>query len=104
MNTMYAVVAARTREIGTLRAIGFSRRAILLSFVVESAFLALAGGALGCLLASTAHGYSTGTANLQSYSEVATLSASRPGSSLPAWPSPWCWGWRVTLDPRHRNA
>jgi ABC-type lipoprotein release transport system permease subunit len=37
MNTMYAIVAARTREIGTLRALGFSRGAILLSFVVESA-------------------------------------------------------------------
>src|SRR5687768_4601502 len=36
MNTMYAIVAARTREIGTLRALGFSRRAILFSFVVES--------------------------------------------------------------------
>ena len=44
MNTMYAIVAARTREIGTLRALGFSRRAILFSFVVESVFLALVGG------------------------------------------------------------
>lgn len=71
MNTMYAVVAARTREIGTLRAIGFSRASILLSFVAESAALALVGGALGCLLASLAHGYSTSTANVQSFSEVA---------------------------------
>jgi putative ABC transport system permease protein len=71
MNTMYAIVAARTREIGTLRALGFSRPAILLSFVVESAVLALIGGALGCLLAFTVHGYSTGAANLQSFSEVA---------------------------------
>lgn len=39
--------------------------------IVESAFLALAGGGLGCLLAFTVHGYSTGTANLQSFSEVA---------------------------------
>ena len=71
MNTMYRIVASRTREIGTLRAIGFSRRAILVSFVVESALLGLAGGALGCLLASTLHGYSTGTSNLQTFSEVA---------------------------------
>jgi ABC-type antimicrobial peptide transport system permease subunit len=71
MNTMYRIVAARTREIGTLRAIGFSRRAILVSFVVESSLLGLAGGALGCLVASTAHGYSTSTSNLQSLSEVA---------------------------------
>jgi ABC-type antimicrobial peptide transport system permease subunit len=61
MNTMYAVVAARTREIGTLRALGFSRGAILLAFVIESAFLALIGGALGCLLAVPADGLSTAT-------------------------------------------
>jgi putative ABC transport system permease protein len=71
MNTLYAIVAARTREIGTLRALGFSRRAILGSFMVESTALALAGGALGCLLAFGVHGYSTGTANLQSLTEVA---------------------------------
>jgi putative ABC transport system permease protein len=61
MNTMYAVVAARTREIGTLRALGFSRRSILLAFVIESAFLALLGGALGCLLALPANGLTTAT-------------------------------------------
>ncbi len=71
MNTMYRVVASRTREIGALRAIGFSRRAILFSFVVESAVLGVVGGALGCLVASTLHGYSTSTSNLQSFSEVA---------------------------------
>ena len=71
MNTMYRVVASRTREIGTLRAIGFSRRAILASFVAESAVLGLAGGALGCLAALTFNGYSTSTSNLQSFSEVA---------------------------------
>ena len=71
MNTMYRVVAARTREIGTLRAIGFSRSAILFSFVAESAVLGVVGGALGCLAASTLHGYSTSTSNLQSFSEVA---------------------------------
>src|SRR6476620_6147776 len=56
MNTMYAIVAARTREIGTLRALGFSRWAILVSFVIESALLALAGGLLGCLIAIPANG------------------------------------------------
>ena len=71
MNTMYRIVASRTREIGTLRALGFSRRAILVSFVVESALLGLVGGALGCLVASTLHGFSTSTSNLQSFSEVA---------------------------------
>jgi putative ABC transport system permease protein len=71
MNTMYRIVASRTREIGTLRALGFSRRSILFSFVVESALLGLGGGALGCLVASTVHGYSTSTSNLQSISEIA---------------------------------
>lgn len=59
MNTMYAVVAARTREIGTLRALGFSRWAILISFVIESTLLALVGGILGCALAIPANGVSS---------------------------------------------
>jgi ABC-type antimicrobial peptide transport system permease subunit len=71
MNTMYAIVAARTREIGTLRALGFSRRAILFSFVLESVTLALIGGVIGCLLAVPMNGYSTGTGQTQSFSEIA---------------------------------
>lgn len=71
MNTMYAIVAARTREIGTLRALGFRRGAILLSFVIESVFLAAVGGAIGCLLAFPMHGLSTGTGQTQSFSEIA---------------------------------
>ncbi|HMB67764.1 MAG TPA: ABC transporter permease [bacterium] len=71
MNTMYAIVAARTREIGTLRALGFSRRAILASFLIESTVLALVGGALGCLLAFPMNGFSTGTGQTQSFSEIA---------------------------------
>jgi len=71
MNTMNAVVAARTREIGTLRALGFSRRAILFSFVLESTLLALAGGFVGVLLAFPMNGFSTGTGQTQSFSEIA---------------------------------
>jgi ABC-type lipoprotein release transport system permease subunit len=71
MNTMYAIVSARTREIGTLRALGFSRRAILAAFLIESVFLALIGGAAGCLLALPMNGYSTGTGQTQSFSELA---------------------------------
>jgi putative ABC transport system permease protein len=71
MNTMYAIVAARTREIGTLRALGFARRAILFSFVIESVFLALLGGIIGCLLAFPMNGFSTGTGQTQSFSEIA---------------------------------
>jgi ABC-type lipoprotein release transport system permease subunit len=71
MNTMYAIVAARTREIGTLRALGFSRRAILTSFLIESVFLAFIGGVVGCLLAFPMNGFSTGTGQTQSFSEIA---------------------------------
>jgi putative ABC transport system permease protein len=59
MNTMYGIVAARTREIGTLRALGFSRWSILLSFMIESTLLAFAGGVLGCLAAIPANGISS---------------------------------------------
>jgi len=71
INTMYAIVAARTREIGTLRALGFSRRAILTAFLIESVILAAVGGAVGCLLAFPMNGFSTGTGQTQSFSEIA---------------------------------
>ena len=71
MNTMYAAVAYRTREIGTLRALGFSRFTIVLAFIAESTALALAGGIVGCVLALPVHGLSTGTTNFTSFSEVA---------------------------------
>src|SRR2546425_9243035 len=70
MNTMYAIVAARTREIGTLRALGFSRIAILTAFVIESTFLAIVGGALGCVLALPANGISS-AAGGANFAEVA---------------------------------
>lgn len=79
MNTMYAIVAARTREIGTLRALGFSRVAVLLSFMLESAFLAIIGGVLGCLLAFPMHGFSTGTSNIQTFAEIAFAFRITPG-------------------------
>lgn len=65
MNTMYAVVATRTREIGTLRALGFSRSSVLIGFVLEAVLLALAGGLLGCVLSlpSGALSSATGTTN-----------------------------------------
>ncbi|MDO8432546.1 MAG: FtsX-like permease family protein [Candidatus Binatus sp.] len=51
MNTMYTAVARRQREIGVLRAVGFTRRDILGSFVIESAILGIAGGVVGSVLA-----------------------------------------------------
>ena len=70
MNTLYASVGARTREIGTLRVLGFRRRSILLGFLLEGAMLSGIGGVLGCLLALPMHGYSTGTLGWETFSEV----------------------------------
>ena len=71
MNTMYAAVAYRTREIGTLRALGFSRVRIIAAFLAESTALALIGGVIGCILALPVHGLSTGAMNMASFSELA---------------------------------
>jgi putative ABC transport system permease protein len=71
MNTMYASVARRAREIGTLRVLGFSRRGILLSFFVESLLLAFIGGVLGCLLALPLNGVTTGVGSFVTFSEIA---------------------------------
>ncbi|MEI6074951.1 MAG: ABC transporter permease [Verrucomicrobiota bacterium] len=70
MNTMYARVGSRTREIGTLRVLGFRRRTILAGFILEGALLAAIGGILGCLLALPLHGVSTGTMSFNSFSET----------------------------------
>lgn len=70
MNTMYAAVARRTKEIGTLRAVGFSRRSVLFSFVLESVVIALIGGIIGCLIALPVNGITTGTTNFTTFSEI----------------------------------
>lgn len=69
-NTMFGAVASRAREIGTLRAIGFSRRTVLASFLVESLVLCLAGGVLGVLGTLPLNGMTTGTANWSTFSEL----------------------------------
>jgi putative ABC transport system permease protein len=76
MNTMYAAVGARTREIGTLRVLGFRRRVILASFNLEGAILAGIGGVIGCALAlltqwfCVAFGVHFGTLSFNTFSEV----------------------------------
>ena len=70
MNTMYAAVAYRGREIATLRVIGFSRPAVLTSFVLESLLLALLGALAGILLMLPFNGMETGTSNAVTFSEV----------------------------------
>jgi putative ABC transport system permease protein len=70
MNTMYAAVAYRSREIATLRILGFSRPSIITSFVFESVLLALLGAALGLILMLPFNGLTTGTANALTFSET----------------------------------
>ncbi len=70
MNTMYASVGARTREIGTLRVLGFRRRSIVLALLIEGALLALVGGAVGCAIAFGWNGYTTATMGFETFSEI----------------------------------
>lgn len=70
MNTMYASVASRTREVGTLRVIGYSRKSVVACFLIEGACLAAMGGILGCGLARMTDGLSTGTLDFQSFAET----------------------------------
>jgi putative ABC transport system permease protein len=64
-------VARRTREIGTLRVLGFSRAKIMSSFLIESVLLAVIGGIIGCLLVLPLSNMSTGIGNFVTLSEVA---------------------------------
>jgi putative ABC transport system permease protein len=71
LNTMYSAVAARTREISTLRALGFGRGPVVVSILVESVILSLAGGAIGALAAYLLFdGYRASTMNFSSFSQV----------------------------------
>jgi putative ABC transport system permease protein len=71
MNTMYAAVARRTKEIGTLRVLGFGRFSILAAFLLESVSIALIGAVIGILLALPLNFVSTGTSNWVTFSEIA---------------------------------
>lgn len=82
LNTMYAAVGSRTKEIGTLRAMGFSGGAVLLSILVESTLLALLGGAIGCLLALPVRSFTTGTMSFATFSELAFRFRVTPGMLL----------------------
>ena len=72
INTMYSALASRTREIATLRALGFDRTPVVLSVVAESVVICLAGGLLGGAAAYFGfNGYQTATLNWQTFSQVA---------------------------------
>jgi len=78
MITMYAAVANRTVEIGTLRALGFRRRNILTAYLVESLALALIGGGVGLFFASFLQFFTISTINFDSFAELAFSFALSP--------------------------
>jgi putative ABC transport system permease protein len=84
VNTMYSAVATRTREIATLRALGFGSSPVVVSVLIEAVLLSLIGGVLGGLIAWAGFdGYQTATMNFQSFSQVAFAFAVTP--RLLAW-------------------
>jgi putative ABC transport system permease protein len=83
LNTMYNSVAARTREIATLRALGFGSGAVIVSVLLESVVIALLGGALGALVSYLLfNGFHTGTMNFQTFSQITFAFAVTPGLLL----------------------
>jgi len=70
LNTMYSAVAERGREIAVLRALGFGGGSVVLSFLVESLWIALLGGIAGCLLVLPVNGITTGTINWQTFTHL----------------------------------
>jgi len=71
LNTMYSAVSERSREIATMRAIGFGSGTIVLSFLFEAICIALIGGAIGCIIVLPLNGLTTGTMNWQTFSRLA---------------------------------
>lgn len=70
-NTMYAAVTARSREIATLRALGFGGGTVVVSMLFESLLIAFAGGLLGCVVILPINGLTTSTLNWQTFSQIA---------------------------------
>jgi putative ABC transport system permease protein len=71
MNTMYAAVGRRAKEVGTLRVLGFTKGSILLSFFLESLLLSIVGGAIGILIVLPLNNVTTGIGNFLTFSETA---------------------------------
>src|SRR5947208_122246 len=82
MNTMYAAVARRGKEIGTLRILGFTRGGILLSFFLESILLSLIGGVIACILVLPLNNVTTGLGNFITFSETSFKIRIGPGLML----------------------
>jgi putative ABC transport system permease protein len=71
LNTMYSSVSDRSREIATMRAIGFGASSIVISFLFEALLIALVGGLLGCIAVLPLNGFTAGTMNWQTFSHLA---------------------------------
>ena len=79
LNTMYSAVAERSREIATIRALGFGEGSVVLSFVIEALLVALTGGIVGCLAALPLNGLVTQTLNFQTFSHLSFAFRVTPG-------------------------
>jgi putative ABC transport system permease protein len=71
LNTMYSAVAERSREIATMRALGFGIGSLVVSFIFEALCIAFVGGTLGCIAVLPLNGLTTGTMNWQTFSHLA---------------------------------
>jgi putative ABC transport system permease protein len=71
LNTMYSAVSERSREIATMRAIGFGAASVVFSFVIEALLISFLGGALGCIAVLPLNGLTTGAMNWQTFSHLA---------------------------------
>lgn len=71
LNTMYSAVAERSREIATMRALGFGAGSVVFSFIVEALLISFLGGLLGCLAVLPLNGLTTSTMNWQTFSNLA---------------------------------
>ena len=79
LNTMYSAVSERSREVATMRALGFGAGSVILSFVFEALLIAAFGGVLGCIAVLPMNGYTTGTMNWQTFSHLAFAFRITPG-------------------------
>jgi putative ABC transport system permease protein len=79
LNTMYSAVTERSREIATMRALGFGGPAVVFSFLIEALLVSFIGGALGCLAVLPLNGVTTGAMNWQTFSHLAFAFRVTPG-------------------------